>query len=351
MKRYLVTLTGRKNLGYIKMREQELVCSYVFANNKKDAISLFWGELETNEQFKFYSRRDFKIEIERWDEGELDINGNPISDWELAIPLEDLTRVRWNYKTNRFDIPTEENIKAEEKKSAEAHELAQTISQMDAGEVCVIVEKALDEIKTEKAQNEAQKSSEDEAKEINPESDYHVVRVNKSTSEQIDCGTWSGHGMDFKAGFNGFFKEDDTFIWYATEIEPETAPEIEAKEINQPEPEMATESKPEHHRIILASFDVSREQIDAWNRLAEAVKGTSSYYVFSLWHEYKDVNGRWQELSHGTIRSNRIELEGERFYVRKIKDNFWLYWEYRGEAERWLLSDLAKAYFDVREVD
>lgn len=171
-------------------------------------------------------------------------------------------------------------------KSKEAHELAQTISQMDAGEVCAIVEKALDEIKTEKAQNEAQESSEDEA-----------------------------------------------------------------KEINQPEPEMATESKPEHHRIILASFDVSREQIDAWNRLAEAVKGTSSYYVFSLWHEYKDVNGRWQELSHGTIRSNRIELEGERFYVRKIKDNFWLYWEYRGEAERWLLSDLAKAYFDVREVD
>lgn len=56
---------------------------------------------------------------------------------------------------------------------------------------------------------------------INPEMNYHVVEVNKSTLEKRDCGTWSGHGMskDFKAGFNGFYKEDETFIYYATEIE------------------------------------------------------------------------------------------------------------------------------------
>lgn len=55
---------------------------------------------------------------------------------------------------------------------------------------------------------------------INPEMNYHVVELNKSTLERRDLGIWSGHGMslDFKAGFNGFFKEDEAFIYYAKEV-------------------------------------------------------------------------------------------------------------------------------------
>jgi hypothetical protein len=94
---------------------------------------------------------------------------------------------------------------------------------------------------------------------------------------------------------------------------------------------------------------ITRDQINGWNRIAEAVKGTQSYYCFTMWHEFKDVSGRFQPLSHSTIRAHMIEIEGEEFYIKKVKGELWLYWEYRGDCERWCLSDIARAYFDIKE--
>lgn len=90
---------------------------------------------------------------------------------------------------------------------------------------------------------------------------------------------------------------------------------------------------------------VSREQVDAWNRMAEAVRNTSNYYAFTLWHEYKTACGRWSGIGHSLVRQSRIIIEGEVFYIKKYKDNVYLYWEFCGDAERWLLSDLGRAYF------
>ena len=95
---------------------------------------------------------------------------------------------------------------------------------------------------------------------------------------------------------------------------------------------------------------ISREQVNAWNRMAENVKETSNFYIFDLWHEYQDVDGKWKGLSYGKIRHSMIEIAGEEFFIKKIKGNVWLYWEYRGDFERWLLSDLAIAYFNAEEV-
>lgn len=95
----------------------------------------------------------------------------------------------------------------------------------------------------------------------------------------------------------------------------------------------------------MTATKVSREQVDAWNRMAEAVRGTNNYYVFTLWHEYKTIHGRWSGIGYSLVRQSRIGIEGEEFYIKKHKDNVYLYWEFRGDAERWLLGDLGRAYF------
>lgn len=100
-------------------------------------------------------------------------------------------------------------------------------------------------------------------------------------------------------------------------------------------------------RIIIGKAEVTREQVDAWNRMHEAARGTQAWCDFNLYEEYKDVNGRWYGLGFNGIRNARIENEGEEFYTRRIKDNVYLYWEYRGDTERWLLNDLAQAYFGI----
>lgn len=100
-------------------------------------------------------------------------------------------------------------------------------------------------------------------------------------------------------------------------------------------------------RIIIGKAEVTREQVEAWNRMLDAARGTQTFYAFPLYKEYKDADGRWKGLGYSGIREARIEIEGEEFYIRRIKDNVYLYWKHRGDAERWILNDLVKAYFGV----
>lgn len=95
--------------------------------------------------------------------------------------------------------------------------------------------------------------------------------------------------------------------------------------------------------------EIPREMIDAYNRLAEALKGREYYYLLNMYHEFKDVSGKFKSLNHGLIRNHYLEHEGERFFIKKIKHELWLYWEYRGACERWLLNDLSRAYFIKEE--
>lgn len=94
--------------------------------------------------------------------------------------------------------------------------------------------------------------------------------------------------------------------------------------------------------------EITREQINAWNRMREAVKGTDRYAMFNLCHEYL-YGKRWHYLGNGGIRENYIEHPTDRFYIKKVKEYTYLYWEDRTDRERWCLTDLAKAYFGVKE--
>lgn len=100
-------------------------------------------------------------------------------------------------------------------------------------------------------------------------------------------------------------------------------------------------------RIIIGKADVTREQIEAWNRMLDAARGTDRFYIFLLYEEYRDSKGRWHGLGHNGIRNRNIELDGEEFYIRRYQDRTYIYWECGEQMARWELSDLAKAYFGV----
>lgn len=94
---------------------------------------------------------------------------------------------------------------------------------------------------------------------------------------------------------------------------------------------------------------ISRELIDAWNRLAEASRGTDNWLMFSLVHEW--LNGKkWVTFyNRSTIRGSYIKSDTEEFYIKTIKGETFIYWENRTEKERWYLNDTAKAFFNVIE--
>ena len=96
--------------------------------------------------------------------------------------------------------------------------------------------------------------------------------------------------------------------------------------------------------------EITREQINAWNRMREALKGTNRYAMFNLLHEYL-YGKKWNGLGMGGIREHRIEHPSDRFYIKKIKNCTYIYWEdCSGDKERWYLgTDLAKAYFGVEQ--
>lgn len=95
--------------------------------------------------------------------------------------------------------------------------------------------------------------------------------------------------------------------------------------------------------------EITREQIDAWNRMREAVKGTDRWGIFNLSHEYL-YGKNWHYLGGGGIRENRLEHPSDRFYLKQIKGCAYVYFEEcSGDKERWCLSDLAKAYFGVKD--
>lgn len=149
--------------------------------------------------------------------------------------------------------------------------------------------------------------------------------------------------------------------------EPQESSEPVAQENIQPELEDATESISEAQEEADAwaqerekAFQrelakirkrkeklIPREMIDAYNRLSDSLKGTDHYAILKMYHEYKDIDGKFKGLSWGLPREHMITIDGEEFYIKKIKDAVWLYWEFRGDVERWLLTVQALAYFNI----
>ena len=97
--------------------------------------------------------------------------------------------------------------------------------------------------------------------------------------------------------------------------------------------------------------EITRQQIDTWNKMRASVKGTSKYFMFEVYHEY--LNGkRWNALGWGGIHENRHEHPSDRFYLKQINGEAYVYFEdCSGDRERWCLSDLAQAYFGTNMND
>ena len=94
---------------------------------------------------------------------------------------------------------------------------------------------------------------------------------------------------------------------------------------------------------------ITREQINTFNAMNEALKGTEQYNLFYTMHEY--LNGtRWYYLgwSRG-IRSSYLERSNEQFYLKCIKGQWYVYWESLTEKERFLLNDVSKAFFGIEK--
>ena len=92
---------------------------------------------------------------------------------------------------------------------------------------------------------------------------------------------------------------------------------------------------------------INRELINAWNRAADAARGTDNWYTFGLYHEWLN-NTKWAGLGNrGNIRGAYIPRHDEKFYAKKIKGEIYIYWECLTEKERWLLNDIAIAFFGL----
>ena len=91
---------------------------------------------------------------------------------------------------------------------------------------------------------------------------------------------------------------------------------------------------------------ITRDRIEAWNRIVNEVAGTRLYNRFALQKERKEED-RWTFIGFYPIRLCYKAQEGERFYIKKIKKNLWLYWANPEgeEQERWLLTEMAERFF------
>lgn len=65
-KTYIVSVYGRANLIYSKLRDREIFYTYLPAQNAKQAVQRVWEEFQQNPEWNYLSRRDVRIEAEDW---------------------------------------------------------------------------------------------------------------------------------------------------------------------------------------------------------------------------------------------------------------------------------------------
>lgn len=99
--------------------------------------------------------------------------------------------------------------------------------------------------------------------------------------------------------------------------------------------------------------EITREQIEKYNQMAEAALGTGAWEMLGLYREYRDDTKKWGGNPYRYIYliSTYAWAEGDdsiRFYLKTINGRAYLYTDLDGEpADRYLLEgkDVAKAFF------
>lgn len=92
---------------------------------------------------------------------------------------------------------------------------------------------------------------------------------------------------------------------------------------------------------------VTIEQIDRFNKMIDALKGTDHHYILDVMHEVKEYpNPKWYCIGFGKIY---LPVESQP-YIKTIKGNTYIYADSGITTHRWLIEgDLEKAYFGIGE--
>lgn len=95
---------------------------------------------------------------------------------------------------------------------------------------------------------------------------------------------------------------------------------------------------------------LTRTQIDGYNKMVEASRGTRLHADLVLAREDITSNGGFRFFGLTSIRGGYKEYEGEKFYVKTIHGITYIYWEWRCDKMRWRIADYntdAKKYFGL----
>ena len=277
MKRYLVTITGRANLGYKgnKLRERDLCCSYVYGKSMAEAISKFWEQIKESSGLKGFERRDFKITAERWEKDvDLDVNGNPLTDLEWAIPFDLLASVEMmhdeHFKNYKLDLP--ESL----------HEPQESSEPVAQENIQPELEDATESISEPQRDNRWNVSVFFSKGQILDE--LFRLKNDLSSGDIVGCTKRHEHQM------NRFIKALDIAIDCINEIDElsqkaSQSSSEEEKEITQENAEELTEAKPEpqgmaHHTRIKLNYSLSalrsmRAQLARLNRKEYQTNGNT----------------------------------------------------------------------------
>lgn len=95
---------------------------------------------------------------------------------------------------------------------------------------------------------------------------------------------------------------------------------------------------------------LTREMINGYNKMVEAARGTCFYGDYVLGREDITSNGRFKFFIFTSLRSNYEELEGEKWYIKTVHGITYIYWEWRLDKMRWIISETdtnARRYFGI----
>lgn len=95
---------------------------------------------------------------------------------------------------------------------------------------------------------------------------------------------------------------------------------------------------------------LTREMINGYNKMVEAARGTCFYGDYILAREDITSNGSFKFAYYTSIRSNSKEYEDEKFYIKTIHGITYIYWEWRLDKMRWIISETdtnARRYFGI----
>ena len=95
---------------------------------------------------------------------------------------------------------------------------------------------------------------------------------------------------------------------------------------------------------------ISIEQINKYNELVEAARGTKAYYKVALLQEYKpdDSKNWYPACNYSCLTKISTYTDGMEFYIKTVRGSLYLYMDLDGEpADRYCIEDkeIARLFF------